>query len=184
MLANQNQCLPKHLQQPKDEKKIEQVSEAFDAFKSNLNHIQSLSDFTSTFDSFKENLEKVENVSSEIITIKDEIKSLIKQEDLDSAMMAQLLFVEESISKIESKISSINGETVDQIKEDFKGDGWKWAKIEWVDDEMYTTSQKWKAKLRNKNEDHFIPKYYRCDDVQIINLNKTLKTLVKLKERS
>ena len=102
-------------------KKIEQVSEAFDVFKSNLNHIQSLSDFTSTFDSFKENLEKVENVSSEIITIKDEIKSLIKQEDLDSAMMAQLLFVEESISKIESKISSINSKTVDQIKEDFKG---------------------------------------------------------------
>ena len=101
--------------------KIEQVSEAFDAFKANLNHIQSLSDFTSTFDSFKENLEKVENVSGEIITIKDEIKTLIKQEDLDSAMMAQLLFVEKSISKIESKISSINGETVDQIKEDFKG---------------------------------------------------------------
>ena len=102
-------------------KKIEQVSEAFDAFKANLNHIQSLSDFTSTFDSFKENLEKVENVSSEVDTIKDEIKSLLKQEDLDSAMMAQLLFVEESISKIESKISSINGKTVDQIKEDFKG---------------------------------------------------------------
>ena len=101
--------------------KIEQVSEAFDAFKVNLNYIQSLSDFTSTFDSFRENLEKVENVSSEVDTIKDEIKSLLKQEDLDSAMMAQLLFVEESISKIESKISSINGETVDQIKEDFKG---------------------------------------------------------------
>ena len=101
--------------------KIEKVSEAFDTFKSNLNHIRSLSDFTSTFDSFKENLEKVENVSSEVDTIKDEIKSLLKQEDLDSAMMAQLLFVEESISKIESKISSINGETVDQIKEDFKG---------------------------------------------------------------
>ena len=101
--------------------KIEQVSEAFDAFKANLNHIKSLSDFTSTFDSFRENLEKVENVSSEVDTIKNEIKSLLKQEDLDSAMMAQLLFVEESISKIESKISSINGETVDQIKEDFKG---------------------------------------------------------------
>ena len=101
--------------------KIEQVSEAFDVFKANLNHIQSLSDFTSTFDSFRENLEKVENVSSEVNTIKDEIKSLIKKEDLDSAMMAQLLFVEESISKIESKISSINGKTVDQIKEDFKG---------------------------------------------------------------
>ncbi len=33
--------------------KIEQVSEAFDAFKDNLNHIKSLSDFTNTFDSLK-----------------------------------------------------------------------------------------------------------------------------------
>ena len=99
--------------------KIEQVSEAFDAFKSNLNHIQSLSDFTSTFDSFKNNLEKVESVSGEVSGIKEEIKNLIKKEDLDSAMMAQLLFVEESISKIESKVSSINGKTVDKIREDF-----------------------------------------------------------------
>jgi len=100
-------------------KKIEQVSEAFDAFKDNLNHIKSLSDFTNTFDSFKENLEKVETVSEEISVIKEDLKELIKKEDLDSAMMAQLLFVQESISKIESKISSINGETVDKIKEDF-----------------------------------------------------------------
>jgi DNA repair exonuclease SbcCD ATPase subunit len=99
--------------------KIEKVSEAFDAFKLNLNHIQSLSDFTSTFDSFKNNLEKVESVSDEVSEIKEEIKSLIKKEDLDSAMMAQLLFVEESITKIESKISSINGKTVDKIREDF-----------------------------------------------------------------
>ena len=100
--------------------KIEQVSEAFDAFKTNLDHIQSLSDFTSTFDSFKNNLEKVENVSIEINEIKSEIKDLIKKEDLDSAMMAQLLFVEQTISKIESKVSSINGKTVDGIKEDFE----------------------------------------------------------------
>ena len=99
--------------------KIEKVSEAFDAFKSNLNHIQSLSDFTSTFDSFKNNLEKVESVSGEVSEIKEEIKSLIKKEELDSAMMAQLLFVEESITKIESKISSINVKTVDKIREDF-----------------------------------------------------------------
>ena len=99
--------------------KIEKVSEAFDAFKDNLNHIKSLSDFTNTFDSFKENLEKVETVSQEISTIKEDLKELIRKEDLDSAMMAQLLFVQEAISKIESKISSINGETVDKIKEDF-----------------------------------------------------------------
>ena len=100
--------------------RIEQVSEAFDAFKSNLNHIQSLTDFTSTFDSFKNNLEKVENVSIEINEIKSEIKDLIKKEDLDSAMMAQLLFVEKSISKIESKVSSINNNAVDEINENFE----------------------------------------------------------------
>ena len=99
--------------------KIEKVSEAFDTFKDNLNHIKSLSDFTNTFDSFKENLEKVETVSKEISTIKEDLKELIRKEDLDSAMMAQLLFVQESISRIESKVSSINGETVDKIKEDF-----------------------------------------------------------------
>ena len=69
-------------------------------------------------------------------------------------------------------------------KENLNGDGWAWFKINWVGDEKYVTSQRWKAKLRNKSENHFIPKYYRCDDVQKIDLNKTLKTLVKLKERS
>ena len=99
--------------------KIEQVSEAFDSFKNNLEHIQSLSDFTSTFDSFRTNLEKVESVTEEITLIREDLKDLIKKEDLDSAMMAQLLFVQESISRIDSRISSINGETVDKIKEDF-----------------------------------------------------------------
>ena len=99
--------------------KIEQVSEAFDSFKDNLKHIQSLSDFTNTFDTFKNNLEKVEHVSEEITSIREDIKELIKKEDLDSAMMAQLLFVQESIARIDSRISSINGDTVDKIKEDF-----------------------------------------------------------------
>ena len=99
--------------------KIEQVSEAFDSFKDNLKHIQSLSDFTNTFDSFRSNLEKVESVTGEITSIREDLKDLIKKEDLDSAMMAQLLFVQESIARIDSRISSINGETVDKIKEDF-----------------------------------------------------------------
>ena len=50
--------------------KIEQVSEAFDSFKNNLEHIQSLSDFTNTFDSFRNNLEKVESVTEEITLIR------------------------------------------------------------------------------------------------------------------
>ena len=73
---------------------------------------------------------------------------------------------------------------VEKIKENFKGDGWLWAKINWVDDEKYVSCKRWKAKMRNESEDHFLPKYYRADDIQTIDLNKTLKTLVKLKERS
>ena len=34
--------------------KIENLSEAFNVFKTNLNHIQSISDFTNKFDSFEE----------------------------------------------------------------------------------------------------------------------------------
>ncbi len=73
---------------------------------------------------------------------------------------------------------------VEEVKENFKGDGWSWAKIEWVDDEKFVASQTWKAEMRNENEDHFVPKYYRADDIQKIDLNKVLRTLVKLKDLS
>ena len=100
-------------------KKIEKISEAFDAFKSNLNHIQSLTDFSSTFESFKENVEKVETISNEIGNVKKEIQTLIKKEDLDDAMMAHLFFVEEAIAKIENKITGVNEDIVNKISDDF-----------------------------------------------------------------
>ena len=101
--------------------KIEKISEAFSAFKSNLNHIQSLTDFSSTFESFKENVEKVETISNEIGDVKKEIQTLIKKEELDDAMMAHLFFVEEAIEKIENKISGVNENIVNKISEDFSG---------------------------------------------------------------
>ena len=100
-------------------KKIEKISEAFSAFKSNLNHIQSLTDFSSTFESFKENVEKVETISNEIGNVKKEIQTLIKKEDLDDAMMAHLFFVEEAIAKIENKITGVNEDIVNKISDDF-----------------------------------------------------------------
>jgi hypothetical protein len=100
-------------------KKIEKISEAFSAFKSNLNHIQSLTDFSSTFESFKENVEKVETISNEIGDVKKEIQTLIKKEDLDDAMMAHLFFVEEAIVKVENKITGVNEDIVSKISDDF-----------------------------------------------------------------
>tara|TARA_B100001059_G_scaffold200821_1_gene207825 strand:+ start:3257 stop:5512 length:2256 start_codon:yes stop_codon:yes gene_type:complete len=102
-------------------KKIEKISEAFDAFKTNLNNIQSITDFSTTFENFKENIEKVETISNEIGEVKKEIQTLIKKEDLDQSMMAHLFFVEEAIEKIENKISGVNEDIVNKISDDFSG---------------------------------------------------------------
>lgn len=99
--------------------KIETVSEAFSAFKTNLNHIQSISDFSLTVENFKENVDRVESISKEIAEVKEDIRGLINKDDLNEAMVAHLLFVEESIKKIEGRIKSINGDTIDKIKDDF-----------------------------------------------------------------
>lgn len=99
--------------------KIERVSEAFDVFKSNLNHIESLSDFTSTFDTFKSNFEKIESLSTNIEQIRESIQDLIRKEDLDNAMMAHLFFVEESIRNIQNSVKTLNSKTLINIKEEF-----------------------------------------------------------------
>jgi hypothetical protein len=71
---------------------------------------------------------------------------------------------------------------VKEIKKDMNGDRWNWFKVDWVDDERYETSQKWKAQMRSMEENTYIPEYYRGDDIQKIDLDSTLKTLKKLSE--
>jgi hypothetical protein len=100
--------------------KIKNITEAFQVFKTNLNHIQSLSDFSSTLDGFKDNVERIDFLSKEIETIKESISDTLNKEDLDTAMMSHLLFVEESIENIQSKIRGLNSKTLLNIKEDFK----------------------------------------------------------------
>ena len=51
--------------------KIENLSEAFNVFKTNLNHIQSISDFTNKFDSFENNVQKVELLSKNVEEIRE-----------------------------------------------------------------------------------------------------------------
>jgi hypothetical protein len=72
---------------------------------------------------------------------------------------------------------------VTEVKKDFKGDGWSWFKIDWVDDERYIKCQQWKAKIRGKDKNHFIPKDYRSDDISFVDINQTLKTLIKLQNK-
>jgi len=88
--------------------RVETISGAFNAFKTNLNHVQSISDFTNKFDTFEANIEKVEALSESVEGIRENIQELIKKEDLDSAMTAHLLFVEESIRSVQDKVKTVN----------------------------------------------------------------------------
>ena len=67
--------------------KVETISEAFNSFKTNFDHIQALNDFTNTFDTFKSNVEKVDTLSESVGEIKESIQYLIKKEDLYHSML-------------------------------------------------------------------------------------------------
>ena len=99
--------------------KVETISGAFNAFKTNLNHVQSISDFTNKFDTFEANIEKVEVLSESVEGIRENIQELINKEDLDSAMTAHLLFVEESIRDVQDKVKTVNSKTLLGIKKEF-----------------------------------------------------------------
>jgi hypothetical protein len=99
--------------------KVETISGAFNAFKTNLNHVQSISDFTNKFDTFESNIEKVDALAESIEDIRGDIQELIKKEDLDSAMTAHLLFVEESIRSVQDKVKTVNSKTLLGIKKEF-----------------------------------------------------------------
>ena len=99
--------------------KVETISEAFNSFKTNFDHIQALTEFTNTFDTFKNNVEKVETLSENVEEIREGIQDLISKEDLNDAMTAQLLFVEESIRNVQNKVKTLNSKSVLGIKEEF-----------------------------------------------------------------
>ena len=99
--------------------KVETISEAFNSFKTNFDHIQALTEFTRNFDNFKNNVEKVNTLTESVDSIKKGIQDLISKEDLNDAMTAQLLFVEESIKNVQDKVKTLNSKSVYNIKEEF-----------------------------------------------------------------
>jgi hypothetical protein len=70
---------------------------------------------------------------------------------------------------------------IEEVKDNLLGDRWSWFKVKWANDEQYIKSQRWKAEMRGEEENHFIPDYYRADDIQNIDIDKTLKALSILK---
>lgn len=93
-------------------------SDAFDSFKKNLNKIEVLSEFSDTLDNYRINVERVNHLSEKVEGIQQDIQSLLKKEDLDRAMMSQLIVVEQSIRDVQSKVKSINENKLTEIRLD------------------------------------------------------------------
>lgn len=100
--------------------KLETISETFDSFKVNFNHLQKLTDFTNSFDSFALNVERVNDLSESVEKLRLELDDFIKKEDLDDAMLAQIFFIEQSIRDLQEKVKSINSDTLIEIQENLQ----------------------------------------------------------------
>ncbi len=96
-------------------------SDAFESFKNNLSKIEVLSEFSDTLDNYRVNIERVNHLSEKVEDIQDEIQNLLKKEDLDRAMMSQLLVVEQSIRDLQSKVKGINEKNLTEIRLDVSG---------------------------------------------------------------
>jgi len=96
-------------------------SDAFEAFKNNLSKIEVLSEFSDTLDNYRVNIERVNHLSEKVEDIQTEIQTLLKKEDLDRAMMSQLLVVEQSIRDVQNKVKGINENKLTEIRLDVSG---------------------------------------------------------------
>ena len=67
------------------------------------------------------------------------------------------------------------------IKKFQKKDGWTYFDIEWVDDEKYQSAVK---NIEQRSNRQYEPKHYRSDQIHPLNLNKTIQTLLKLKNNA
>jgi len=93
-------------------------SDAYDAFKRNLSKVDVLTDFSETLGNYQSNIEKVNHLSEKIDEIDGDIKKLLTKEDLDKALVSQLLFLEECIRDVQEKVKGINQKNLTQVKLD------------------------------------------------------------------
>ena len=93
-------------------------SDAFESFKNNLSKIEVLSEFSETLNNYNDNIQKVNFLSEKVGDIQEEIQNLLKKEDLDRAMMAQLLVVEQSVLNVQNKVKGINEKNLVEIRLD------------------------------------------------------------------
>ena len=69
-------------------------------------------------DDFENKLDTVNFLSDQLSSLQEQVGQALCKEDLDKAILSQLLYVNESISNIENNVKSINEEKLDEIRQD------------------------------------------------------------------
>ena len=90
------------------------------SYKKNLEKFDAISKFSGSLEDYNENVERVNYLSQQLLGVQEEIKTLLTREDLDRAMMSQLLVVEEITIDIQNRVKTINNEKLTGIKKSVK----------------------------------------------------------------
>ena len=114
---------PSELFEKKEEKLVDQLleesqtsSKAVKSFRDSVQKINSLSDFSETLDNYQKSVDDVSNLSKEVETLREDIKDLLTSEDLDRAMMGQIVLIDKTISDLQENVKSINEKKLKEIR--------------------------------------------------------------------
>lgn len=102
----------------KKEEVTTSLPENLGEYKSNLKNIEVLNEFTENFGSFTDNITKINTLEEGIQELKEELKNTLTQEDLDNAVMSNLLILEKNIDNIQKSLKGINRENLKNIYEE------------------------------------------------------------------
>ena len=115
---NENNSIEETIQGNAKNSELNTFSDAYNAFKRNLSKVDVLNNFSETLGNYQDNVEKVNYLSEKIDEIDKDIKNLLTKEDLDKALISQLLFLEECIRDVQEKVKGINHKNLTQVKLD------------------------------------------------------------------
>jgi DNA repair exonuclease SbcCD ATPase subunit len=102
----------------KKEEVTTNLPENLGEYKSNLKNIEVLNEFTENFGSFADNITKINTLEEGIQELKEELQNTLTQEDLDNAVMSNLLILEKNIDNIQKSLKGINRENLQSIYEE------------------------------------------------------------------
>jgi hypothetical protein len=102
----------------KKEEVATNLPENLGEYKSNLKNIEVLNEFTENFGSFADNITKINTLEEGIQELKEELKNTLTQDDLDNAVMSNLLILEKNIDNIQKSLKGINRENLKNIYEE------------------------------------------------------------------